>query len=47
MIAFGELVAEWERDRVIAKWTGRIVAFDGEGWDDLEDDTSRYVGTPA
>lgn len=44
---FSVLAAEWERDKVIAKWTGRIVSFDGEGWDDLETDTSRYAGTPG
>jgi renalase len=44
---FSELAAEWERDKVIAKWTGRIVSFDGEGWEDLETETSRYVGTPG
>ena len=44
---FSELAAEWERDKVIAKWTGRIVSFDGEGWQDLESETSRYVGTPG
>ena len=54
---FSELAAEWERDKVIAKWTGRIVAFDGEGWEDLPDPasaeasgdggTNRYVGTPG
>ena len=44
---FSELAAEWERDKVIAKWTGRIVSFDGEGWEDLDSDTSRYVGTPG
>ena len=44
---FSELAAEWKRDRVIAKWTGRIVSFDGEGWEDLESETSRYVGTPG
>ncbi len=44
---FSELAAEWERDRVIAKWTGRIVSFDGEGWEDVPDATSRYVGTPG
>jgi renalase len=44
---FSMLAAEWERDRVIAKWTGRIVAFDGEGWEDVEDNTSRYVGIPG
>jgi predicted NAD/FAD-dependent oxidoreductase len=54
---FSELAAEWERDRVIAKWTGRIVSFDGEGWEDVSpsvtaigekaEATSRYVGTPG
>jgi renalase len=42
-----ELAAEWLRDKVIVKWTGRIVSFDGEGWSPVEDDTSRYVGTPG
>ena len=53
---FSELAAEWERDRAIAKWTGRIVSFDGEGWEDVEESsaramgdkgTERYVGTPG
>ena len=44
---FSELAAEWERDKVIAKWTGRIVSFDGEGWEDVPEGTSRYVGTPG
>lgn len=44
---FSELAAEWERDRVIAKWTGRIVSFDGEGWADVEAGTHRYVGIPG
>jgi predicted NAD/FAD-dependent oxidoreductase len=44
---FSELAAEWERDRAIAKWSGRIVAFDGEGWEDVAAGTSRYVGTPG
>ena len=44
---FSELAAEWERDRVIAKWTGRIVVFDGEGWEDVDVETSRYVGIPG
>ena len=44
---FSEQAAEWERDRVIAKWTGRIVAFDGDGWEDVADGTARYVGTPG
>jgi predicted NAD/FAD-dependent oxidoreductase len=44
---FSERAAEWERDRAIAKWTGRIVSFDGEGWEDVEAGTNRYVGTPG
>lgn len=44
---FSALAAEWERDKVISKWTGRIVSFDAEGWDDLESETNRYVGTPG
>jgi len=44
---FSELAAEWERDRVIAKWAGRIVSFDGEGWEDVGESTNRYVGTPG
>src|SRR6187401_2312519 len=51
---FSELAAEWERDRIIAKWTGRIVSFDGEGWEDVspfakatgdKGEIRRYVGT--
>ncbi|MFM8533405.1 MAG: NAD(P)/FAD-dependent oxidoreductase [Acidimicrobiia bacterium] len=44
---FSMLAAELERDRVIAKWTGRIVSFDGEGWEDVDGTASRYVGTPG
>ncbi len=44
---FSLLAAEWERDRVIAAWPGRIVSFDGEGWDDLATETRRYVGVPG
>ena len=53
---FSERAAEWNRDKVIAKWTGRIVSFDGEGWEDVSpsakatgdrDETRRYVGTPG
>lgn len=44
---FSELAAEWERDRAIAKWAGRIVSFDGEGWEEVEPGTNRYVGTPG
>ena len=44
---FSELAAEWERDRAIAKWPGRIVSFDGEGWEEVNKETARYVGTPG
>jgi predicted NAD/FAD-dependent oxidoreductase len=44
---FSALAAEWERDRVIGRWTGRIVSFDGEGWEDVDEQTRRYVGTPG
>jgi renalase len=44
---FSAIAAEWERDRVIAKWTGRIVSFDGDGWEDVEEATARYVGIPG
>jgi predicted NAD/FAD-dependent oxidoreductase len=44
---FSALAAEWERDRAIAKWTGRIVSFDGEGWEDVDTATNRYVGIPG
>jgi renalase len=54
---FSAMAAEWQRDRVVAKWTGRVVTFDDEGWEDVEDSpyakasgdkkTDRYVGTPA
>jgi renalase len=44
---FSMIAAEWERDRIISKWHGRIVSFDGEGWEDVDEGTSRYVGTPG
>jgi renalase len=44
---FSAVVAEWLRDRVVAQWTGRIVSFDAEGWEDVEESTARYVGTPG
>lgn len=43
---FSFRVAEWERDRAIAKWNGRLVYFDAEGWEDVDEGTNRYVGTP-
>jgi renalase len=44
---FSERVAEWDRDRVIARWTGRIVMFDDEGWEEIQDETLRYTGIPG
>ena len=44
---FSAVVAEWLRDRIVAQWSGRIVSFDAEGWEDVEDTTHRYVGTPG
>jgi predicted NAD/FAD-dependent oxidoreductase len=44
---FAGVVRGWERARVVAKWTGRIVSFDGEGWEDIETGTDRYVGIPG
>jgi renalase len=43
---FAEVAARWERARVAAPWTGRIVAFDAEGWEEIGADTIRYVGVP-
>jgi renalase len=44
---FAALISQWERDRVAAKWAGRIVTFDDEGWEDIAEGTDRYVGTPG
>ena len=44
---FESVVDGWLRDRVAAKWDGRIVSFDTEGWEDLATDTDRYVGIPG
>lgn len=44
---FAAVVDAWERERVVAKWTGRIVSFDGEGWEDVDEGTDRWVGTPG
>lgn len=44
---FAHLVDEWLRQRLAAKWTGRIVAFDGEGWEEVEAGTERYVAVPS
>lgn len=44
---FADVVRAWERARVVAKWTGRIVSFDGEGWEDVAEGIDRYVGVPG
>ena len=44
---FSEVVAYWQRDKIITRWDPHIVTFDGEGWDDLPGDTARYVGVPG
>lgn len=44
---FASVVEGWERERIVSKWTGRIVGFDEEGWEDVEEGTDRYVGTPS
>ena len=44
---FSEVAAELARDKVISRWNGRIVSFDGEGWEPLETETARYTGTPG
>lgn len=44
---FSEVVAYWQRDRIVANWNARIVTFDGEGWEDVAEGTARYVGVPG
>jgi renalase len=44
---FSEVVAYWQRDRIVAPWNAHIVCFDGEGWEDVPDGTARYVGVPG
>lgn len=44
---FGAAVEQWERDRLVAKWTPRIVSFDGEGWEGVAPGVERYVGMPS
>jgi renalase len=43
---FAAVVAGWESQRLVARWTARIVSFDGEGWEDIPAGTDRYVGLP-
>jgi len=44
---FQQVVNGWLRDRVAAKWDGRVVSFDSEGWEDVPATTDRYVGIPG
>lgn len=44
---FAAAVEQWERERLVAKWTARLVSFDGEGWEEVEPGTDRYVGVPG
>ncbi len=44
---FAAVVGDWLRDRQVAKWSGRIVAFDGEGWEEVAEGTERYVAVPS
>lgn len=44
---FQAVVDGWLRDRIVARWDGRIVSFDSEGWEDVPATTERYVGIPG
>lgn len=44
---FAAAVDAWRDQRLVATWTGRLVAFDGEGWEPVETGTDRYVGIPG
>ena len=44
---FATVVEQWERDRLVAKWTPRLVSFDGEGWEEAAPGVDRYVGLPG
>ncbi len=44
---FAAAVAAWEQQRLVARWTGRIVGFDGEGWEEVAPGTDRFVGVPC
>jgi renalase len=44
---FITIVDQWLRERVVARWSGRIVAFDDEGWEEIEGGTERYVPVPS
>ena len=44
---FQTVVDGWLRDRIVAKWEGRIVSFDSEGGEELTTTADRYVGIPG
>ena len=44
---FALVLAHWARERLVTKWNGRIVSFDGEGWEAVAPGTDRYVGVPG
>ena len=44
---FAATVERWERDRLAAPWTPRLVSFDGEGWEEVAPGVDRYVGLPG
>jgi renalase len=44
---FAAVVGDWLNERHVKKWSGRIVAFGGGGWEEVEDGTDRYVGVPS
>lgn len=44
---FAAAVEQWQRDRLVARWTPRIVSFDGEGWEEVAPGVDRYVGLPG
>jgi predicted NAD/FAD-dependent oxidoreductase len=35
------------RERAVARWMGRIVAFDSAGWEEIEGGTERFVAVPS
>lgn len=44
---FANAVDTWLRDRIVAQWNGRLVAFDAEGWEEVEEGTERHVALPS
>jgi renalase len=44
---FAATVEQWERDRLAATWSPRLVSFDGEGWEEVAPGVDRYVGLPG